>query len=249
MTVSRLLRLAFPILGLTVLLGACGDQTVSTTTVPQSTTSTSTTAFVPSEVEIPKSGIVKFEPGTTYVAGGFWVPLSFTTDVDGGWWSRGATELWVYVEYHEGAESGWDLDVSVIAPDPTRTPGDLVSDIVGDNRLEVITDPKATTVAGHDAIVLDVEGVGTIDDCATRADGGNSRFSQLSPGFFMMRHFDEVISGGVVYGVRACRAARIWLVDVVGETIVVIAATLDGERFDDLIPIADQLVGGIEFNA
>jgi hypothetical protein len=235
---------------------ACGgDAAVTTTTTSSITTSPSTTTTVPAEVEIPETGILKFRPGTTYVASRFWAPVSFTTDEDGWWWSQGAAELWVHVEYHDGGESAWDLDVSVIAND-FGWPDDLVSDIVADDRLDVTSEPMTTAVAGHKTIVLDVLAVEVEQpvDGTARCDrdgnlAGNSRFADIAPGFDLMRaQRAGTVVGHWEFGVRECRAARIWVVDVDGDTIVIIAAALDEELFQEMIPAADALVAGIEFH-
>ena len=243
-----------------VLITACGGDTAeTTTTVPPTTTpsTSTTTTTVPTEVEIPASGVLKFRPGTTYVASGFWEPVSFTTEEDGWWWSQGSggdITLAVHVEYHEHGESPWDLDVSVIAPEPTRGVDEIVSDIVDDDRLVLAADPMTATVAGYDARVLDVVGVGVEqggfadDPCLDRGGRGNSRFWGIDPGFDILKTQDKGLGGDWAFGVRSCRAARIWVVDVEGSTIVIIAATYNEELFDELIPAAEALIAGIEFH-
>jgi len=257
---SQLARLAALILALTVLSVSCsadsGGVEHPTSTVGSVSDPTSAPPItVPAEVEIPEQGILKLQPGTAYLASGFWAPVSFTVASDGWWWAQGATELWVHLEYHEGGGSTWDLDLSAIAPDPTQSADDLVSEIVSDGYLEVISEPMTTTVGDRGAVVLDVYAPYTaasgdrFDSCVDPEYLGNSRFFQLHEGFHLASDWpSDAVVGGWGFGVRECRAARIWVVDVDGSTIIIIAAAANQELFDALIPAAEQLLAGIEFD-
>ena len=257
---SQLARLAVLILALTVLSVSCSDDSGgverTTSTAGRSPTTTSTPPITaPAEVEIPEQGILKLQPGTAYLASDFWAPVSFTVSSDGWWWARGATDLWVHLEYHEGGGSIWDLDLSAIVSGPTLSSDDLVSEIVSDGYLEVISEPMATTVGNRAAVVFDVfapDAAGSgdrLDSCVDPEYPGNSRFFQLHEGFHLMGDWpDDAVVGGWGFGVRECRAARIWVVDVDGSTIAIIAAAANQELFDALIPAAEQLLAGIEFD-
>ena len=246
---------------------ACGGDTegTSTTAPPATTTSTAmTTTSRPTEVEIPETGILKLRPGTTYVASGFWEPVSFSVEEEGWWWSRGATELWVHIEYHEGGESPWDLDVSIVVQSPNSPIGAVVEEIV---RLfagspdgttsdpgRVMTEPSATAVGGFDAVVLDVAAPrdANADPPIPFGLSGYSRFAEGLSGVMFLEAENPSSLGATsdrqwAFGVRQESAARIWVVDVDGSTITIIAATRNEEFFDELIPAAETLLAGIEF--
>jgi hypothetical protein len=257
---SRLARIVVPILGLTVLTGACSDDTggaeQTTSAVGASSATTATSTTLPAPVEIPEAGIVKFQPDTTYVTSRFWKPVAFTVDEGDSWWARGVGEIWFYAEYHDGGGSTFDLDLSVLAHAHAAPVDDLAASIIdrevdwyyppepGEEAAQVLSAPRPTTVSGFPAQVFDIA------LAADRGDGlnegfGNSRFSAVVPSLGLVTV--DAPGRSLRFGVRNGRAARVWIVDVDGSTIIIIAATTTPEMFDELIPAAEKLVVGMTF--
>jgi hypothetical protein len=244
---------------------ACGgDDAVTTTTVMPTTASTSatTTTSTSSEVEIPGTGILKLRPVTTYLASRFWVPVSLTVEEDAVWWAQ-AAELWVHLEYHEGGGSTWDLDVSIVAHGSNRPIAAVVEGIAellaegpGGPSADpgvILVEPSGTTIAGFDALVLDVSVPGAVDPNSEAIWTGHSRFAAGTWGVKLLEAGNPSSQGGTSdrqwgFGVRLGRAARIWVVDVDGTTITLIAATRNQELFDEWIPVAEEMLAGIEFH-
>ena len=245
-----------------VAVAACGAEssviTTTRATVAPSTSLPPTT--VPNRVEVPGGTLLKFEPGTVYVASRFWEPVSLSTDQDGSWWSRGSTELWVHLEYHDNGESVTDLDLTIVAHSPTASLEEVVASIIakeigwfftpdpGNETARVITPPSPTTVGGFEASVFDLfVPRGRYDEGPNAR--GNTLFFQTIPGLSLLTIGDNAVTGGgeARIGIRHGRAARVWVVDVAGATITIVAAATDLDLFDDLIGAADRLVADIEF--
>ena len=241
-------RLAISILAL---VSACGGAeatttTPTTTTTPATTTTTTTTPAGP--IEIPDETVLTWDPGS-YVASGFWVPVTFDVQ-DEGWASQGARELWVYLTYVAPERGFFDLDMSILAHSPNAEITGVVSRIESDDEIDVTRPATETSVAGHPALVLDVVGVELPIGggyCGNNAPG-NSRFQDNANGLRLLTDSDSPYYG-YAFGVTLCRAARIWVVDVDGTTITIVAATDRPDVFADRIPAAERLVAGLTFDA
>ena len=228
---------------------ACGgsDQGV-TTASPATSTTTSATALPAGPTEMPIAGLFKLKT-ETYSTSEFWTPLTVTPATD-GWWSRGVSELWLYLEYHEEGESVYDLDVAVLAHDPTSRPMALALSILGEDQVVTLSAPADTTVDGHPAVVFDAfqpELAEPFAACPGPAVQGNSRFPDNLSGTVVLTAPDPA-GRAWNFGIRTCRTARIWVIDVDGSTITIIASTTDAAIFDELMPIAEELIAGILFS-
>jgi hypothetical protein len=244
-------RLLIMCLGLAA-LAACGDTaatestttstTAATTTTATTTTTTSTTLAGPTELRA--STITVLDPGT-YVAPGFWSSFTLTVD-ELGWQSLGSRDLWVYLQYVEPGRASVNLDLSLVAHSPNGTPEGVASRIADAPETEVTRPAEPTTLDGYDAVTLDVlVPESDFGHCGDPSTTGNSRFED---GAGLSLLYDTNSPGlGYWFGVRLCREARIWVVDVDGSTITIIAATVRPEQFDDLIPVAERLLAGVDF--
>ncbi|HSM02160.1 MAG TPA: hypothetical protein VK960_06990 [Acidimicrobiia bacterium] len=244
---------AFPgvvVVFICVILGACnGSGTEGTGNDPAPiTTSTvaSTTSTTSTDDSLPERTILKMQADTTYTADDFYAPLSLHVE-EAGWWSIEARELWVYLQHHPTDESYFDVDLSILAYEPGASTEALISEIVDSPFTDVLSEPRPTTVAGLDAVVVDVA-VPVIPGWEQACEGavgtvvGYSRFSEI--GLALMNSENQPRAS---FGVRLCRAARIWIVDVDGVTIGIVGGTSTVEGFGDLVGVVDRLVAGIEF--
>lgn len=267
--VIRLRRAIAAIGALVLTLGGCagsdaGDTTSTiaapTTTAPTTTSTTmpSTTTTPPIDTEMPAApGRLIMRPDTTYAASRFWTPFSLTPE-DEGWWVRGLEETWGYLEYYgprgldqSRPDLGRVLDLSFVAHSVEADPESILTGFLARDHIEVVNDPVMTTVAGRDAWAVDV--VNTDEGRAATGfacdDGGpHSAYWDPAPGVSMHTVVDPRDGSTAHLGLASCRSARIWAVDVDGETIVIIAATTN-EEFDELIPVAGRLLTGIEFDS
>ncbi|HSM01512.1 MAG TPA: hypothetical protein VK960_03585 [Acidimicrobiia bacterium] len=209
------------------------------------------TASVPTP--IPASTALAMEPHTRYHADGFWTPVDFLME-DDGWWSLGWDELWVHMEHRKAGRTLPDLDLSVIAQAPTAAPGNVIEAIAGREHIEVIREPRAVTLGGRVASQIDVSAAFPPQpfpqECPGNAllGGGGTRFAAQGLGVVLLTSPNPALPPSVwAFGLAYCRTARIWVVDVDGSTITIIAAPTDPGDFDELIGLADAFVEGIEW--
>ena len=241
------------LLGLALTLIACGESAPVTTETSATPAASAPTATVPGgPTAIPASGILKWTAGDSYVADDFWVPVSITP-ADDGWWSLGVTEVWLYLQWHDGDSSLFDLDMVVLAHAPNAAVADVVTAITGDEAVDVTAEPTATTVANRDGVVVDVVVPGEIDEDEEIVFRGHARSIAALQGLRLFVESDPTsgqggsVAGTFGFGVRRGRKARIWVLDVAGSTITGIAAASDPEAFDALAPVAERLVAGFDF--
>lgn len=64
------------------------------------------------------------------------------------------------------------------------------------------------------------------------------------PGYILLDR-DALGEAGGLYGLGACRLFRIWAIPISGITVTIVATTEDLDRFDELMPMMDRLVGTI----
>ena len=238
------------------LVGACGGDTATTTPSTPATSATTaattlatTTTTVAGPIDLPPSGILLLAPGAEYRAATFWSPLTVVPDRD-GWRADGSSELWIYFQYFEPGRSTYDLDLAIITHSPNAALDGVAARITGDPQVSLIAGPDPTILGGHDAVVLDIEveaaPIGGGGYCGNPT-AGNSRFQNNETGMALLEDSNSPIYPHF-FGVRSCRGARTWVVDVDGATITIIAATERPEMLDELIPIAEAFVAGIQFS-
>lgn len=230
-----------------VLTGAsCSTDAVQTTTTPDRAIDPTTTTAIqptattlPRAVEIPGRGAV-WDEGTTYVAGDFIVPVAFTPSQE-GWRSFGAGEAWVLATWFDPEsveESVSLLAVAHRSSDPIQA---VVDSIVGDDGVQVITAPRDVTVAGEAGVSFDVEGLPHRLPQSAPCSGGS--------GFFFNTHPLGLIGDGYQeYGIPACGMTRVWVVGA-GSTVTFLASTLQAERFDELMQVAELLLDSMTFES
>ena len=245
------------VLSVALILVACSAQTTSTTassapttavttsTTVAPSTSTSTAAVVASPADICGPGISSWEAGETYLAPCFLTPIQFTP-VDVGWSSIRADTEWVEGMWTEPDERRPAIRFVVLAYEPQSTPDEVIETILAIESVEPLTEPaddgerlSVDVATGPDVNpTLDRECMATL----TRA------FDLLAGdlGTVLLDRLNVVGGDGRAYGMGACWTFRIWKTTVADTTITVIATTADLDRFDELMPVAEQLVATIE---
>jgi hypothetical protein len=207
-------------------------------------------------MELPAAGHLALAPGT-YRASGFWTPVTLVVD-DAGWTSFGADDIWVQLEHFGSDRLFPDLSVSVLAQSPGVGIAEVAATIMGYEQGEVLESSEPSSVAGFEALVFDVFvpafPAGYCDDVAQRRrdevrDVGefamsHSAFPPNASGIVLL--YDLSGTSGYAFGVRNCRTARIWVVDVRGSTITIVAATDLTEDAADLMATAEGLLSGLE---
>ncbi|HSM01727.1 MAG TPA: hypothetical protein VK960_04690 [Acidimicrobiia bacterium] len=246
------MRGATVLVAVTLLVGCGNDPATTATALTDASTTVATTAATttttPGPVILPASRIAPLEPGVEYRAPSFWSPLSLAPARE-GWRANGSSELWIYFQYFESGRSTYDLDLAIVAHSPNAEIAGVARRITNDEQVTSTAGPTPAMLDGHDAVVLDIE----VE--ASRFGGGycgnptagNSRFQNNETGMVLLEDSDSPLYPHF-FGVRSCRGARIWVVDVAGATITIIAATERPEMLEDLLPVAEALVATIDFD-
>lgn len=248
-------RLAW-MLAFVLLLAACaegsgeGESTTTTstttTTIAQPVITTTQPALAQPEVESLAGRSRVWEPGVTYEATDFLVPLRFEVTSD-GWLTSGSWDRVVAPIYTGGGTGELQAALSFLAFMPDAEPDEIIDAILATEGsqgpdivrgIEVTTDRSQTTVAGYSATTIDVYGgpEGRDPDRAgePRCNVKIVDIAGDEAGWPLV-----VVSRGRGYGVGACHSARVWVVQVGDRAITIIGSTRDDNRFDELMPILE----------
>lgn len=193
-------------------------------------------------------GFETWDTDTAHVARCFLAPVAFTPRVD-GWWSTLANL--------DALEGGWtDVDEAqpsirfvILAYLPELSPSEIIDSILaidgvhairdsqqesGTRWADIETDPVLMTMPNLERIECARDA--SLDLIAAGGEPGYTLLDRVSLG---------TSDGGRLYGLGACRTFRIWAIPISGITVTAVATTDDLDRFDELMPIMDQLVASI----
>lgn len=243
-------RLLIPVL----LLAACGGETaVSTTTAvpvepPSTSTTTSTTVEsttpAPTPIDICPRGVV-WQPGLAYVAECFEVPVSFSVE-GAGFGSEGASGEWLVVRWRDPDDREFGVRVGLLSYRSGDSPLEVLEAITTRKGIAASSEPRATTLAGRDASMVEVEGL-------PREGLGEGEDPCFSDGYvrFVSGGGGNPIMEGVgradAIGVSYCDVATVWAVQVDERTITVIAGSDDPARHQEALEIVEGLFDGMAF--
>jgi hypothetical protein len=221
------------------------EVTTITEPVVSSESTTPPTAHSTSSVEIP-SRFMPLEPGVAHEAGGFAVALKFTPE-EASWRSSLVTGDFlgvVYVDPEDAARRSAVVFVLFRSQDPLEEVAEAVTSIDG---VEVAAGPVRGRAAGRSALVVDVEGAPKqlfARECSY--PGGTPLIRYFAPSHYPVGY--ELISVGYdMVGIPACWPTRIWLVDVDGTTVTVLASTDSREHYQGLMETVERLLAVTEF--
>ena len=243
-----------------VLLAACGGQAAETTTAavaveqPSTTTSSSTTTTVAEtttteagSVSLSAGRTVVLEPGVDYASDGFLVPLAWRVE-DDGWRWYGVGEDWAYLALVLDGDLAAAL--ALLGYRSWLPSGEVVEAIVGREEVTVVEGPTVATVAGVEAITVDVEGApeqAQVNDERNGCTGGIGRFFLDEPGY--ARVVESRSTNPKEYGIASCKVSRVWVFETNGSSVTVIGGAVDPDRFDELMPLAERLLDTMSFEA
>lgn len=233
-----------------ILSAACAgealEETTRSTMLSSPTTldaTTTATTGVEEAVDICNRGKV-WEPGTTYSADCFLVPVSFEP-VDTGWRSQGVgvdRMLLTWIE-NEGADEP-TAQVGVVAYRPADSASEVVDVIVDFVDVEAVSERTQVAVGGHRAVVIDIQhGESSrtqYEDPCFRIDAGLRLPGEL-PGERLTPE------GLTTVGLGPCQVFRVWAVSATRGTVTIVAAFSDTDRFDELMPVVERLLDTMTF--
>lgn len=231
------------------LVACSGETTVSTTSPVAEPTTTTTTLEAEEPVDICPRGVV-WEPGTTYSADCFLVPVTFEAG-DAGWRSSGARAR-AAVMTNIDSGSGHAIRVGLLAYRPDLEAESVLDSVLSIEGVVALTDRVHVVVAGHDALTVDAEtaskaddqsGFPCVEDSFAVALGQPGR-GVASAGYTLV---DAGMSGR--FGMGACRTFRIWVFEAAGSVVTVVATPDDPDRFDDAIAVVERLLDSMTFEA
>lgn len=242
------------LLTLLLLLAACGAETAETTSSPAldppSTTTTvitttSDTAVAREPAVLSAGRTVVLEPGSEYVVDGFAVPLSFRIENEGWRW-YGVADVWAYLGWVSDGELA--AAVAIVAYRSSLPPEEVAEAILSIDGVDVANGAASVAIGGLEAVTLDVEGAPERAQVGEqRCTPGFGRFFLDQPGYALV-----VESGSTnpkEYGIAACNVSRVWVAEAEGQSITVIGGATDPDRFEELIPVVERLVGSLAFEA
>jgi hypothetical protein len=241
--------------GVAVPSATVGEAAVSTTaplsapsSVETGAPSTTTTTLSPGPVEIPGSALL-WEPGVAHSTDRFFVPVTLTPDVP-GWRSLGSGALAFTVSYVPEGENETRATVTFGAYRPEQSGAHLIDEIISIDGVVALTEPVHVEIGTHPAVVVDVEGAPDTDSrkfslghgpCTV--PGGTALFWDEGAGYKLM----AIPGERMTLGVPACFLSRIWVVDVDGAAIMVVAVVQETEDFTRLMPAVGRLLAGVQF--
>lgn len=234
-----------------VINGACasdtGEATTSTETLPPAEV-TSTTAFEtsttlpPTPTDICPVGLV-WEPGTTYVAECFLFPVSFLPS-EPGWRSSGAAEQWVSLRW-VGSASRLEVGVAMLVLRHDLKPGDIVDEVETLEGIDFVAEPQPTTVGGRTGLVVAIEASSSGNvpsEARSCLPAGVAEFLEEAGG----RGLIEGVSRSLL-GVGYCHVVRVWVLDIGGRTVTIVAGASDPARGDEAAATVERLLNTASF--
>ena len=235
-----------------LLLAACSGGTADTTVPVPEPRTTSTTKVVESTttteavepVDICPRGVA-WEPGTTYAADCFLVPVAFMVDEE-GWGSEGAGDDWMKVRWLAPADQGFRVRVALVAAGSTRSPAAVLDRIASHGSISEVSDRMEVSVGGVEGLAVDAEGAA--EEGGERPGSGGCTGD--SPVWFEPTRFGHALFptpwGDV--GVGACQVARIVVVQAGDLTVLAIGGTTDQDRHEEAVAKIESLFEGMSFD-
>ena len=234
-----------------LLVAACAGEAAdeTTTTTVQVAAPTTTSTVVAERVDICSRGrAIVWEPGQTYAAGCFLVPVSFAP-VDSGWrTSRVEGDRFVVTLVEEGRSVA---EVALLGYQPSSGLNVVADSILDIEGLTVVSDRSDVTVGGWPAAEFEVEsgldpgqGAQLWGDCHSRTLG--TGIAVNGPGF-------RLLYGGLgetdEFGFSPCRTFRVWVVDAAGVVITMIATADEEPTLREAMPTIERLLASMSFEA
>lgn len=241
------------VVALAALVSACApaaeqpSPSVTAETSVPSTVSTTTTTRSAGPHDICGRALI-WQPGGTYVADCFAVPVTFSP-AEPGWRSIKVGAEWIELSWVEAGDIG--IRLLFLALTPEDPPEEVLDRILTIDGVDGDRQPSATSIAGLDARSAMVETqprptAGGLNDrtCASMTHAVDL-FAGERPGYLLLDR--TAVGSGAAYGLGACLTFGIWTVDVRGLTITVIAATETGEEQTALRAQIDSLMSAVTF--
>lgn len=245
------MRGAGVLLAAAVLVGSCtadAEETTTTVAAPANLSTTTNTADPttttpdPSPTDVCAVGLI-WEPDSPYVAECFLFPVSFLPN-EPGWRSSGAAEEWVSLRWVGSDEQPLEVGVALLALRHDLDPVGIVDEIAPLEGIELVADPRPITLAGRTGLVVEIE--------ASPSDGPPDARSCLPAG--VAQFLEEAGGKGLIEGVSRsllgvgyCHVVRLWLLDISGRTVTIVAGTSDPTRQGETAAIVERLLDTTSF--
>lgn len=203
--------------------------------VPEAT-SPSTQPEVAESVDLCPRGIA-WEVGRSYVADCFLVPVRFAPTID-GWRSRGVGAEWIEATWIDPEVSGSTLNFVLLAYEPTRATEEVMAMILDIDGVQGTSEAQPALVAGRTGKRIDVstDPAPANDSSQGRRGGCSNSYDRAvdlyftGPGYILLDRIGS--SGGSVYGLGACFAFRIWVIEVDGFALTLIVAATHPDQLE-----------------
>lgn len=246
----------WPVLMAVGLLMACTAPTnrpTSTVALEGSSPSSmpTTTSSVPSANPQDICGAaLLWDPGLSYVADCFLIPVTFAP-TGPGWRSIRSGPEWIELSWVDAASDEVQIRLLFLILDAAQPPDEVLESILTIEGVDVLRPPAPTEIAGIDALVADVAteprpATGTDRTCTSMTHSVNL-FGGERPGYLLLDRTG--VGRGAAYGLGACLAFRIWTLNLDGVTVTVIAAADGADLLRDAGTRVDSLLATVTFDA
>ena len=203
--------------------------------VPEAT-SPSTQPEKAESVDLCPRGIA-WDVGPSYVADCFLVPVRFAPTID-GWRSRGVGAEWIEATWIDPEISTSTLHFVLLAYEPARGTDEVMAMILAIDGVHGTSEVQPALVAGRTGKRIDVstDPAPANDSSQGRRGGCSNSFDRsvdlyfTGPGYVLLDRIGT--SGGSVYGLGACFAFRIWVIEVDGFALTLIVAATHPDQLE-----------------
>lgn len=233
-----------------LVVAACGsgdavDSTTSTSTSSSTTTTTvaTTTTETPGACEVPIGGRAQpFDEGCVYIAVDFAVPFTFTA-AGPGWIATSAGDRWVELKYDADGDGSANASITFAALEDSG-PIAVLDTIEAFEEIELRSERGTSTVAGLQAVIVDVQGA-PVDTASPTNDGcsqpsGTGFFVQGSG--YALLNLSRPLDAADTLGVPACHLTRVWAFSAERWTIAAIGVTRDDDDFELMVPVLQEFL-------
>jgi hypothetical protein len=232
---TRLLTCGLVLLALSVAACSAGDPSNGADSSPEPEPSvtvarTPDTSIAPSDApEASEAVEPSLEPvGEAALSIGWAIPFTITAPAD---WGRGEAAIRSAVDVVDGTGLRTVLSAFLKADD---TPDDWVRRLTEADALDAST-PESVDVDGATGVVFDVRLTDAAPECAA---GGSSLGGRC-----IVVHGPQ---DGWVWVIEGTRPARVWVLDVDGETVVLLSDARE-DRFEAWARVVDGVVATLEW--
>lgn len=221
-----------------------GPVTTSSTIEPPATTTSAAPvpAVDPDQCTLIGARPVLLESAREYCTGSPVLPITIRVD-SGRWLVRSGAESAIVATLDSDEDGSSDATIAFLSVQPEVEVGQLLDSMVGSEEgLVALTEPDRFSAGRHSGLTLTVEAEPQPlpfepEGCTS---SGTPNFAIDEPGYPVLN--TGGFSPRTDYGFPSCFRSRLWILDVDGVTVTVIASANPDDRFEDVMPMVESFL-------